>query len=135
MHRNPFWGIRELPIFWEFLTEIRDGFWQVPEYLFWICGDTAYTKLPGDWAGSCTIEVIKPPFLLLPKKSGAHLGVPVYDDLRKDNRKKRDIIEMGGTQMWKSKVWTPEKNYPNLWASHMGSGWILGLPYSHLYVK
>ncbi|XP_053820859.1 endogenous retrovirus group 3 member 1 Env polyprotein-like [Vidua chalybeata] len=106
---NPFWGIREVSKFWEFPTEVRDGFWQVPEYLFWICGDTAYTRLPGDWARSCTIGVIKPAFFLLPKKSGAHLGVPVYDDLRKEERKKRDLIDMGGTQTWKSKVCTPDE--------------------------
>lgn len=106
---NPFWGIKELSKFWEFPTETGEEFWQAPEYLFWICGDTAYTKLPGDWAGSCTIGIIKPAFFLLPKKSGAHLGVPVYDDLRKDKRKKRDIIDMGGSQTWKSKVWTPEE--------------------------
>lgn len=106
---NPFWGIRELSKFWELPGETEDEFWQAPEYLFWICGNTAYTRLPGDWMGSCTIGVIKPAFFLLPKKSGAHLGVPVYDDLRKDNRKKRDVIDMGGTQVWRSKVWTPEE--------------------------
>ncbi|NWY08377.1 ENR1 protein, partial [Nothoprocta ornata] len=74
---NPFWGIKELSKFWECPDEISDGFWQAPEYLFWICGDTAYTKLPEDWTGSCTIGVIKPAFFLLPKKSGAHLGVPI----------------------------------------------------------
>ncbi|XP_050829290.1 endogenous retrovirus group 3 member 1 Env polyprotein-like [Serinus canaria] len=106
---NPFWGIKELSKFWECPDEISDGFWQAPEYLFWICGDTAYTKLPEDWTGSCTIGVIKPAFFLLPKKSGAHLGVPIYDDLRKDNRKKRNIIDMGGTQVWKSRMRTPEE--------------------------
>ncbi|NXU04033.1 ENR1 protein, partial [Buphagus erythrorhynchus] len=74
---NPFWGIRVLSKFWESPAEIGDAFWEAPQPLFWICGNTAYTKLPGDWAGSCTIGIIKPAFFLLPKESGAHLGVPV----------------------------------------------------------
>uniref|UniRef100_A0A8C3TPZ6 Integrase catalytic domain-containing protein n=1 Tax=Catharus ustulatus TaxID=91951 RepID=A0A8C3TPZ6_CATUS len=109
MALNPFWGIRELSKFWESPTEIEDTFWEAPPPLFWICGDTAYTKLPGDWAGSCTIGIIKPAFFLLPKESGAHLGVPVYDDLRKTKKRKRSIIEMGGSQKWKGTIWTPEK--------------------------
>lgn len=68
-----------------------------------------YTKLPGDWSGICTIEIIKPAFFLLPKESVLSLGVPIYDDLRKTKRKKRSAIEIGGIQNWKSKVWTPKK--------------------------
>ncbi|RMB92915.1 hypothetical protein DUI87_30653 [Hirundo rustica rustica] len=100
--------------------ETREDYWEAPNHLFWICGDTAYTKLPGDWSGSCTIGIIKPAFFLLPKRLGAHLGVPVYDNLRKVDRKKRDTLTIGGDQKWKGKIWTPEeiiKTYgPATWA-------------------
>ncbi|RMB97176.1 hypothetical protein DUI87_26337 [Hirundo rustica rustica] len=105
-HRRPF--------------ETREDYWEAPNHLFWICGDTAYTKLPGDWSGSCTIGIIKPAFFLLPKRLGAHLGVPVYDNLGKVDRKKRDTLTIGGDQKWKGKIWTPEeiiKTYgPATWA-------------------
>ncbi|NXP02077.1 ENR1 protein, partial [Certhia brachydactyla] len=74
---NPFWAIRRLSRYWESPSETMDKFWESPEHLFWICGSTAYTRLPGDWAGSCTVGIIKPDFFLLSKESGAHLGVPV----------------------------------------------------------
>ncbi|RMC03708.1 hypothetical protein DUI87_19700 [Hirundo rustica rustica] len=89
--------------------ETRGDYWEAPNYLFWICGDTAYTKLPGDWSGSCTIGNIKPAFFLLPKRLGAHLGVPVYDNLGKVEQKKRDTLTIGGDQKWKGKLWTPEE--------------------------
>ncbi|RMB99826.1 hypothetical protein DUI87_23603 [Hirundo rustica rustica] len=89
--------------------EAREDYWEAPNHLFWICGDTAYTKLPGDWSGSCTIGIIKPAFFLLPKRLGSHLGVPVYDNLGKVERKKRDTLTIGGDQNWKGKIWTPEE--------------------------
>ncbi|RMC16814.1 hypothetical protein DUI87_06067 [Hirundo rustica rustica] len=117
---NPFWGIKELSRFWQQPFETREDYWEAPNHLFWICGDTAYTKLPGDWSGSCTIGIIKPAFFLLPKRLGAHLGVPVYDNLGKVERKKRDTLTIGGDQKWKGKIWTPEeiiKTYgPATWA-------------------
>ncbi|RMB96933.1 hypothetical protein DUI87_26512 [Hirundo rustica rustica] len=117
---NPFWGIKELSRFWQQPFETREDYWEAPNHLFWICGDTAYTKLPGDWSGSCTIGIIKPAFFLLPKRLGAHLGVPVYDNLGKVDRKKRDTLTIGGDQKWKGKIWTPEeiiKTYgPATWA-------------------
>ncbi|RMB89417.1 hypothetical protein DUI87_34208 [Hirundo rustica rustica] len=100
--------------------ETREDYWEAPNHLFWICGDTAYTKLPGDWSGSCTIGIIKPAFFLLPKRLGAHLRVPVYDNLGKVKRKKRDTLTIGGDQKWKGKIRTPEeiiKTYgPATWA-------------------
>lgn len=59
--------------------------------------------------GSCTIGVIKPSFFLLPKESGSSLGVPLSDNLRKTNWKKRNITDLGGKQNWKGKIWTPEE--------------------------
>ncbi|RMB88155.1 hypothetical protein DUI87_35469 [Hirundo rustica rustica] len=100
--------------------ETREDYWEAPNHLFWICGDTAYTKLPGDWSGSCTIGIIKPAFFLVPKRLEAHLGVPVYHNLGKVERKKRDTLTVGGDQKWKGKIWTPEeiiKTYgPDTWA-------------------
>ncbi|RMB97756.1 hypothetical protein DUI87_25755 [Hirundo rustica rustica] len=117
---NPSWGIKELSRFWQQPFETREDYWEAPNHLFWICGDTAYTKLPGDWSGSCTIGIIKPAFFLLPKRLRAHLGVPVYDNLGKVERKKRDTLTIGGDQKWKGKIWTPEeiiKTYgPATWA-------------------
>lgn len=117
---NPFWGVREISKYWEYPTKVQDDFWKASEHLFWICGNTAYTHLPGDWGGCCTVGIIKPAFFLLPKELGSNLGVPLYNDLRKTNWKKRHIIDMGGTQSWKGKIWTPEeivKTYrPATWA-------------------
>ncbi|XP_058717405.1 endogenous retrovirus group 3 member 1 Env polyprotein-like [Poecile atricapillus] len=127
---NPFWGLRELSKYWEHPTDTQDTFWKAPEYLFWICGSTAYTHLPGDWAGSCTIGIIKPAFFLLPKESGSYLGVPLYDNLKKGSRKRRHVIDLGSNQKWKGKIWTPEeiiKTYgPATWAQD--GSWGQALP-------
>ncbi|XP_058682309.1 endogenous retrovirus group 3 member 1 Env polyprotein-like [Poecile atricapillus] len=107
---NPFCGIRSLSKYWECPYEDREGFWEAPDDFFWICGDAAYTHLPGDWSGSCTIGVIKPAFFLLPKEAGPDLGVPLYDNLKRlTKRKRRSVINTGGTQNWKGRVWTPEE--------------------------
>lgn len=45
---DPFWGIRKMSKYWEYLWKIQDIFWEAPNHLFWICGDTAYTNLPGN---------------------------------------------------------------------------------------
>ncbi|NWI48206.1 ENR1 protein, partial [Picathartes gymnocephalus] len=74
---NPFWGLRGISKFWEFPLTTNYAFWEAPEDLFWICGNRAYTKLPGDWTDSCTIGIIKPAFFLLPKEAGSNLGVPL----------------------------------------------------------
>ncbi|RMC13280.1 hypothetical protein DUI87_10815 [Hirundo rustica rustica] len=103
---NPFWGIKEISKYWESPFITQNTFWNAPEHLFWICGDKAYTHLPRDWAGSCTIGIIKPAFFLLPRQSGNTLGVPLYDNLK---RQKRTVINMGSSQDWKGEVWTPEK--------------------------
>ncbi|RMC06342.1 hypothetical protein DUI87_15774 [Hirundo rustica rustica] len=103
---NPFWGIEEISKYWESPFITQNTFWNAPEHLFWICGDKAYTHLPRDWAGSCTIGIIKPAFFLLPRQSGNTLGVPLYDNLK---RQKRTVINMGSSQDWKGEVWTPEK--------------------------
>ncbi|NWY66910.1 ENR1 protein, partial [Erithacus rubecula] len=72
---NPFWEIKELSKYCVCPTETNHTFWAAPEHLFWICGSTAYTNLLRDWAGSCTIGIIKPTLFLLPKDSGSKLGI------------------------------------------------------------
>ncbi|NXT97080.1 ENR1 protein, partial [Buphagus erythrorhynchus] len=74
---NPFWGMKQISKYWECPLETNNTFWAAPDSSFWICGDTAYTILPGDWTGSCTIGIIKPAFFLLPKESGSTLGIPL----------------------------------------------------------
>ncbi|NXO21189.1 ENR1 protein, partial [Cisticola juncidis] len=75
--RNPFWGVREISRYWVSPLYTHTSLWEAPSYLFWICGNRAYTRLPGDWAGSCTIGIIKPAFFMLPKNFENELGVPL----------------------------------------------------------
>ncbi|RMB92883.1 hypothetical protein DUI87_30777 [Hirundo rustica rustica] len=122
---NPFSGLREISKYWRHPFNPQNTSWKAPDHLFWICGDRAYTHLPGDWASSCTIGITKPAFFLLPKESGSGLGVPLYDHVDKKNRQKRTIINMDSTQTWKGTVWTPEeiiKTYgpPGLRMDHGG---------------
>ncbi|NWI41805.1 ENR1 protein, partial [Picathartes gymnocephalus] len=72
---NPFWGIRHISKYWEIPQTTNERFWRAPDNLFWICRKKAYTNLPADWAGSCTLGIIKPLFFLLPKEVGSNLGV------------------------------------------------------------
>lgn len=65
---NPFRGTRSLSKFWELPHVTEESFWRALGNLFWICGKAAYTHLPGDWAGSCTIGVIKPSFSCFPRR-------------------------------------------------------------------
>ncbi|KAJ7427444.1 hypothetical protein WISP_07072 [Willisornis vidua] len=102
---TPFSGIREISKYWEGIWRTDQGFWKAPEGLFWICGRRAYTELPNRWAGSCTIGIIQPGFFLLPLEKGNELGVPVYDDWKRQRRE----VEMGGTQQWGSEIWTPQR--------------------------
>ncbi|NXF02285.1 ENR1 protein, partial [Smithornis capensis] len=74
-YQNPFSEIGKISIFWENIATIPD--WKAPDGLFWICGKRAYPKLPNDWEGSCTLEIIQPEFFLLPQKQGGELRVPV----------------------------------------------------------
>ncbi|NXI41543.1 ENR1 protein, partial [Galbula dea] len=74
--RNPFEGIGELKIYWDqaYSTSLN---WVAPEGLFRICGKRAYTQLPKDWRGVCTLGIIQPGFFLLPLEKGTSLGVPL----------------------------------------------------------
>uniref|UniRef100_A0A803WDV1 ENR1 protein n=1 Tax=Ficedula albicollis TaxID=59894 RepID=A0A803WDV1_FICAL len=83
---NPFWGIKSISKYWENPLDTQAVNWRAPPYLFWICGNRAYTQLPNDWTGICTVGIIKPAFFLLERNSEQHLGVPLYDQLRKGTR-------------------------------------------------
>lgn len=131
---NPFWGLRQISKYWKYPLEIRDTFWEGPEHLFRICGNTAYTRLPGDWTGSCTIGVIKPAFLL-PKESGSDFEVPLYDDLRKTNWKRRNNIDNGKYPKVERENLDLRRNSQNLQTCNLGPRWILGISYSNLYAK
>jgi hypothetical protein len=78
---NPFWGIPEIGIYWNNLTNTDPGWWRAPDGSFWICGKWAYTKLPRTWERSCIIGVIQPGFFLLPNLQGEQLKVPLYETL------------------------------------------------------
>ncbi|XP_063253201.1 endogenous retrovirus group 3 member 1 Env polyprotein-like isoform X1 [Prinia subflava] len=113
--KNPYVGIPEISKFWENMDEQKLDYWKAPDGLFWICGKRAYPKLPPKWKGSCTLGVIQPGFFLLPGPEGDHLGIPVYEDLK---RSKRDVI--GGFQKWGEDEWPParilETYGPATWA-------------------
>ncbi|NWI48104.1 ENR1 protein, partial [Picathartes gymnocephalus] len=74
---NPYQALPEVSKYWTNISNTNNDFWEAPKGLFWICGKTVYVKLPGKWAGSCTIGAIKPSFFLLPKKARPNLGVPL----------------------------------------------------------
>ncbi|NXW52816.1 ENR1 protein, partial [Nyctiprogne leucopyga] len=74
---NPYKGLPEIAKYWDKIAETQEGFCRAPEGLFWICGKRAYSELPSNWRGSCTLGIIQPGFFLLPGSKGDNLGVPV----------------------------------------------------------
>ncbi|XP_063148928.1 endogenous retrovirus group 3 member 1 Env polyprotein [Candoia aspera] len=79
--------------------------WVAPENMYWICGNQAYEKLPGNWSGTCMFGWIRPSFFLLPMKRKQVLGIPVYDEVGKVKR------SLAGTKVgtWKDDEWPPER--------------------------
>lgn len=90
---TPFLDIPQISKFWEGIGRKNPNFWEAPEGLFWVCGETAYVELPENCLGSCTTGVIRPSCFLLPQDVGQELGIPLYDEL---GRMKRDLV--GGSQ-------------------------------------
>ncbi|NWU18603.1 ENR1 protein, partial [Cephalopterus ornatus] len=74
--RNPFEGIEELKIYCDQASSTSLN-WVAPEGQFWICGKRAYTQLPKDWRGVCTLGIIQPGFFLLPLEKGTNQSVPL----------------------------------------------------------
>ncbi|NWU73875.1 ENR1 protein, partial [Pterocles burchelli] len=71
-----FEGTEELKLYWD--NPDSDIMERVaPDGMFWICGKRAYTRLPRKWRGTCTIGIIQPGFVLLPKGQGKVLGIPL----------------------------------------------------------
>ncbi|NWX10224.1 ENR1 protein, partial [Caloenas nicobarica] len=74
---NPYRDVNDLKTFWEDPGQ-NDSVRSAPDGLFWICGRKAYSKLPRDWKGTCSIGIIQPAFFLLPKEKGNKiLGKPL----------------------------------------------------------
>ncbi|NXF42204.1 ENR1 protein, partial [Nyctibius bracteatus] len=73
---NPFEGVESLRTYWNNVSDTSIN-WRAPDGMFWICGKRAYTELPKDWKGSCTIGIIQPGFFLLYLQQGTKLDVPV----------------------------------------------------------
>ncbi|NWX38950.1 ENR1 protein, partial [Steatornis caripensis] len=74
---NPFQGLPSLLKFWEYPGNTSRNWWKTRDGLFWICGRRAYSILPANWKGSCTLGIIHPGFFLLPSKEGDGLGIPI----------------------------------------------------------
>ncbi|XP_074939559.1 endogenous retrovirus group 3 member 1 Env polyprotein-like [Phalacrocorax aristotelis] len=76
-----------------------------------ICGNHAYKALPANWSGICCIGVIHPLFFLLSETDGDHLGIQIYDDLKREKQSK--VIDTsltdGSGQSWGKGVWTPQR--------------------------
>ncbi|XP_072902435.1 endogenous retrovirus group 3 member 1 Env polyprotein-like [Hemitrygon akajei] len=79
---NPYEGI---PSVWKAWRKARKGGF-VPEGLFWICGNQAYTKLPKGWGGVCFLGLRRPEFFLLPQDEDRELGIKLFDSLRREKR-------------------------------------------------
>ncbi|NXS93508.1 ENR1 protein, partial [Jacana jacana] len=73
--KNPFEKIDTLKVYWDQANSTTIN-WMVPEGIFGLCGKRAYTQLPRNWRGSCTLGIIQPGFSLLPLKKGMSLGGP-----------------------------------------------------------
>ncbi|XP_027725520.1 endogenous retrovirus group 3 member 1 Env polyprotein-like [Vombatus ursinus] len=78
---------------------------------YWICGPTAYTHLPFDWAGVCYIGLVHPKFFFLPGREGGHLGIRLYDSLSQDRPKRSlgiSVASTGNANGWGNE-WPPER--------------------------
>ncbi|KAF7479552.1 endogenous retrovirus group 3 member 1 Env polyprotein [Marmota monax] len=107
---NQISSFRSIPEIHKFWSNPASSNWKAPDGLFWICGKKAYTHLPTNWRGTCTIGTIKPGFFLLPNTTGKDLGIPLYEDL--GPRKKRSIgkgLDLGGQQTWAEDDWPPQR--------------------------
>ncbi|NWH71790.1 ENR1 protein, partial [Piaya cayana] len=74
---NQFLGLPRVLKFWKNPGNNSRNWWRAPDGLFWICGKKAYSKLPSNWEGSCTLGIIQPGFFMLPLKEGDELGIPL----------------------------------------------------------
>lgn len=126
---NPFLSIPGISKLWWQIGQRGPNFWEAPEGLFWLWGETAYVTLPGEWAGSCTLEIIRPSFFLLPQNLGGELGVPLYDELVWKKMK----FDWGNPEM--AGLWVaPWEDHRDLWPCHLGPGHLMGVQNSNLYV-
>ncbi|KAM5258019.1 endogenous retrovirus group 3 member 1 Env polyprotein-like [Hipposideros larvatus] len=103
---NPFHTLPALSTIWDNLNSTLSTHWAAPDGLFWICGKRAYSHLPSNWTGSCTLGIIQPGFFLLPNQTGQELGTPLYQDL---HIKPKRSLDMGGHQTWRKDEWPPQR--------------------------
>uniref|UniRef100_A0A8C8RPM8 Uncharacterized protein n=1 Tax=Pelusios castaneus TaxID=367368 RepID=A0A8C8RPM8_9SAUR len=110
--------------FYEALTNASyRGTWSAPPGLYWICGYTAYSRLPPAWGGTCLLGQIKPAFFLLPLSAGELLGHPVYASRPLRERRSAPELKIGD---W-GNDWPPERivRYygPATWAQDRSWGY------------
>ena len=77
----------------------------------WMCGNRAYKALPANWSGICCVGVIRPLVCLLSETDGDHLGIRIYDDLKREKRSKVTDTSLtdGSGQSWGKDVRTPQR--------------------------
>ncbi|NWW28168.1 ENR1 protein, partial [Falcunculus frontatus] len=74
---NPYTVLPSILKYWASSPNTQPNFWEAPSGLYWISGQKAYSKLPPEWHGSCTLGAIQPNFFLLSEDTENHLGVPI----------------------------------------------------------
>uniref|UniRef100_A0A670ZB44 Envelope glycoprotein n=1 Tax=Pseudonaja textilis TaxID=8673 RepID=A0A670ZB44_PSETE len=85
---------------------------EAPPGVHWICGDVAYSSLPTNWRGACTLGVINPSFFMMP------LNIPQTMNANQwQGRRLKADYKIGD---WKDDEWPPERiiHYydPAMWA-------------------
>ncbi|NXY66038.1 ENR1 protein, partial [Callaeas wilsoni] len=74
---QPYSVLPQISKYWTSAQTLQPNFWEAPLELYWICGKKAYSKLPYDWHGSCTLGAIQPSFFVLTEETGNNLGIPL----------------------------------------------------------
>uniref|UniRef100_A0A8C0VC15 Uncharacterized protein n=1 Tax=Cyanistes caeruleus TaxID=156563 RepID=A0A8C0VC15_CYACU len=106
---NPFHAFLGLREYWEDPAKLNRD-WKAPDGIYWICGKKAYSELPKNWKGSCTLGIIRPFFFTLPKDESRSLGAPLFETLARQKRElKRELPIAGGNHKWKGEEWPAER--------------------------
>jgi hypothetical protein len=62
------------------------------------------------------------------------MGVPLFEILELKIKRNLEVCVGWTTEMGKRQIASPE-DHQDLWTSHLGTEWVLGLPDPHLYVQ
>ncbi|NWU00016.1 ENR1 protein, partial [Urocynchramus pylzowi] len=73
---NPYQSLGKLREYWNNPGDTKES-WKAPDGIYWICGKKAYSELPPNWKGSCTLGIIGLVFFTLPRSEGSSLGAPL----------------------------------------------------------